>query len=357
MALKFKILGQSTSLTGNSNVTLYGVPYYTSTLISSLTVCNYGSGSATFDIAFCKSGANIISQHYFSYHTPIAANETISISAGITLDQTDLVRVSANTANVSFNLFGSENNQSGFFLGPTIEYLIVAGGGSASSSRGGGAGGYRIGTFSILQTGATYTINVGAGGSYASGGTTGNDSYISGGMLSYGIVSSAGGGGTKSGGSGGGQGLGNVPATSPPQGNDGSTTSTGGGGGAGAAGSAKNGGVGLYTDISGTYRPYSGGGGGGDSSGTGGNGGDGGGGRGRGGSFGNAGSYANGFNGGTNSGGGGGSPGTGGNGGSGVVIIRYSDQYTGATVTGSVSTTVSGGYITHNWSGSGTFVF
>ena len=355
MALKFKILGQSTSLTGNSNITLYGVPYYTSTLISSLTVCNYGSDRATFDIAFCKSGANIISQHYFSYRTPIAANETISISAGITLDQTDLVRVSANTANVSFNLFGSENNQAGFYLGPTIEYLIVAGGGSGSINSGGGAGGYRTGTFNILQTGATYTINVGAGGSYVHAGTNGNDSYISGGMLSYGIVSSAGGGGgTKSGGSGGGGGgLGNVPATSPPQGKDGSATSPGGGGGAGAAGSSNHGGVGLYTDISGTYRPYSGGGGGDD----GGNGGDGGGGRGAGFTFGQPGSYANGFNGGVNSGGGGGRPGTGGNGGSGVVIIRYSDQYTGATVTGNVSTTVSGGYRTHNWSGSGTFVF
>ena len=354
MSLKLKVLGQTASLT-NSNIILYGVPYFMNTVISSLNICNRSSSPASFDIAFRKQGANLSSQHYFSYRTPIYGNESINIPAGITLDQSDLVVVSANNSSVSFSLFGTEERKQGFESFPVIEYLIVAGGGSASSDRGGGAGGYQTGSFITPMTGnVNYSVVIGAGGSYASGGTTGNESRLQDGILSSSIVSLGGGGGTKSGGSGGG---GNV-SEAPSQGNDGDPSATGGGGGAGAPGSGKNGGVGLYTDISGTYRPYSGGGGGGDANGTGGNGGDGGGGRGRGSLFGTAGSYGNNHNGGTNSGGGGGTPGTDGSGGSGVVIIRYSNTFPIASGNvGSVNYLESNGYRIYTFTSSATIQF
>jgi hypothetical protein len=353
MALKFKVLGQSTSLTGNSNIILYGVPYYTSTVVSSLNICNTGTGPATFDIAFRKFGANIISQHYFSYKTPIAARESIAISAGITLDQSDIVSVSANTANVSFSLFGTESNTQGFSVFPTIEYLIV-GGGAGGSAYGGGAGGFRTGSFGVPQTGGiTINITVGAGGTSSVNGNASNvySDYIAA------PISSAGGGITgQSGGSGGGNfGTGNVPPTIPPQGNSGGS---GGGGGAGGAGGAGNGGAGANSAITGVDMAYAGGGG----YGSGGPGGIGGGGGGNGFSFGPGGYFygdtrADGRSGAPNSGGGAGGPATLA-GGSGVVVLRYSTAYPVPTANvGNPNVIITGGYRVYRFWQSGSITF
>jgi len=352
MALKFKVLGQSNP-TGNSNTTLYGTPYYTSTVVSTLNVCNYGSGTATFDIAFQKYGSNLIGQHYFSYRTPIASKESIGISAGITLDQTDLVTVSANTSNVSFSLFGTENNTQGFSLFPVIEYLVVGAGGASYSSYGGGAGGFRTGTFSTPQTGnMVYTIVVGA----AQNGNSGAGSNISGGYLSAPIEAAGGGfGGGTNGGSGGGlYGLGNTPPTIPPQGYNGGSQ---GGGGAGGPSPGAAGGPGANSAITGVDMAYAGGGGGGT-----GNGGDGGGGAG---GFSGLPGYWYGVDGSprtgdtrtaaVNSGGGGGYGGTGG---SGVVIIRYPTSYPVPTANvGNPNVIITGGYRVYRFWQSGSITF
>ena len=371
MALKFKVLGQTTSLTGNSNIILYGVPYYTSTVISTLNVCNYGTGPATFDIAFRKFGANITNQHYFSYRTPIAASESIAISAGITLDQSDIVSVSANTASVSFSLFGTENNTQGFSVFPTMEYLIVGGGGAGYvSAYGGGAGGFRTGTFNFPQTGGiTYNIVVGAGSSY---GSQGNASNIYGDYLATPIESAGGGGGGatasySNGGSGGGSntpgagtGTGNTPATSPAQGYNGGTYSGGGAGGPGNVGIS---GPGANSSITGVDMAYAGGGGGVVSS-TGQDGGIGGGGGGTGFSFGNGGYFyldpgrADSRKGAVNSGGGGGAGSASGYGGSGVVVLRYPTSYPAAVANvGNPNVIITGGYRVYRFWQSGSITF
>jgi hypothetical protein len=358
MALKFKVLGQSNP-TGNSNTTLYGTPYYTSTVVSTLNVCNYGSGPATFDIAFQKYGANLIGQHYFSYRTPIAAKESIGISAGITLDQTDLVTVSANTSNVSFSLFGTENNTQGFAAFPIIEYLIVGAGGASYSSYGGGAGGFRTGTFSTPQTGnMVYTIVVGA----AQNGNNGAASNISGGYLSAPISAAGGGlGYGNDGGSGGGggiqgypYGLGNTPPTIPPQGYNGGSQ---GGGGAGGVGVGMDGGPGANSSITGVDMAYAGGGGGGSGAGGIGGGGSGGFSGNPGYWYGVDGSPRTGDtrSGAPNSGGGGGNGGTAG---SGVVIIRYPTSYPVPTANvGNPNVIITGGYRVYRFWQSGSITF
>jgi hypothetical protein len=270
----------------------------------------------------------------------------------------------------------------------SVEYLVVAGGGGGggahinqAGSAGGGAGGYRTGTLSISAS-TPYTVTIGAGGA---GGTATSSSSTSGtqGQSSvFSTITSAGGGygaggpslGTAggSGGSGGGgkyssgaAGSGNVPSTSPPQGNNGGTYATGapyasgGGGGIGAAGSGVQGGVGLNWNSLGTY--YAGGGSGGSNNET--TGGLGGGGTG-GGYLQNSGNGAT--AGGTNTGGGGGGganndyPGgrVGRAGGSGVVIIRYADAYTDAvSTTGSPTYTNTGGYKMYKFTGSGSITW
>lgn len=302
---------------------------------------------------------------------------------------------------------------------PTVEYLVVAGGGAgaagpviqANAAGAGGAGGFKTATGKSVTKGTSYTVTVGAGGTWpgyltpqAGDGTS---------SVFDNIQTTGGGGGGgwvadgRVGGSGGGAGWQNEytspigGAGTPGEGNAGGNSTVflcgGAGGGAGAAGSASvapanpqiycnfppggagsafagtnyagGGGVGATKALLATWAvsaPITGGAGG---SGGGGNGGD----------------WTQSFSspypycsqsGGTNTGGGGGSGGertdtnqgtaytacpvpgnTCGNGGSGVVIVRYPNTYSDATTTGSPTYSNSGGYKTYTFTGSGTITW
>jgi hypothetical protein len=106
MALSYKVLGQ-VAPSATTNTTLYTVPSLTSTVCSTLVVCNRGV-STTFRVAVRPAGATIADQHYLTYDTAINQYDTAFLTLGITLATTDVVTVYAGTATVSFSLFGSE---------------------------------------------------------------------------------------------------------------------------------------------------------------------------------------------------------------------------------------------------------
>lgn len=108
MATTLKILGQS-----NPNeatlTTVYTVPSSTSTVVSSISVCNRSSVSTSFRIAVRPAGASISNEHYLFYDVAISGNETFVATIGITLATTDVVSVYATLATLSFSVFGQEN--------------------------------------------------------------------------------------------------------------------------------------------------------------------------------------------------------------------------------------------------------
>lgn len=110
MPTAYKVLGQvepsATTLT-----TLYTVPSATSTVVSSLTVCNRAApttSTPTFRIAIRPAGASIADQHYLVYDAQIGANDTIILTLGITLAATDVISVYSSNADTAFQAFGSE---------------------------------------------------------------------------------------------------------------------------------------------------------------------------------------------------------------------------------------------------------
>jgi hypothetical protein len=107
MPTVYKTLGQSNP-SATTATTLYTVPSSTSTVLSTLTVCNQASTAATFRIAVRPAGASLTTSQYIAYDTPIAANDTIALTLGITLATTDVVTIYASSANMSFSAFGSE---------------------------------------------------------------------------------------------------------------------------------------------------------------------------------------------------------------------------------------------------------
>ena len=107
MGTVYKVLGQQNP-SANTAVTLYTVPSSTSTIASTLNVCNLGTTASTFRVAVRPAGATLANVHYITYDTNLPANDSIAMTMGLTLATTDIVTVYANTANVNFSLFGTE---------------------------------------------------------------------------------------------------------------------------------------------------------------------------------------------------------------------------------------------------------
>lgn len=106
MALTYKVLGQS-SPSAATNTDLYTVPASTSTVASTLVVCNRGT-STTFRVAVRPAGATIANEHYIVYDNYVNQYDSVFLTLGITLATTDVVTVYAGAATLSFSLFGSE---------------------------------------------------------------------------------------------------------------------------------------------------------------------------------------------------------------------------------------------------------
>lgn len=107
MAITYKILGQSNP-SATTNTTLYTVPAGNSAVCSTLNVCNLDTTVASYRVAIRQAGAAVSNKQYIAYNTIVPASDSISLTLGLTLAATDVVTVYANTATVSFNLFGTE---------------------------------------------------------------------------------------------------------------------------------------------------------------------------------------------------------------------------------------------------------
>jgi glucose-6-phosphate dehydrogenase assembly protein OpcA len=107
MATTYKVLGQ-VNPSATTATTLYTVPSSTSTVVSTITICNQASSAATYRIAVRPAGATLEAKHYIVYGATVAASDTTTLTLGLTLATTDVVTVYASSANVSFNAFGSE---------------------------------------------------------------------------------------------------------------------------------------------------------------------------------------------------------------------------------------------------------
>lgn len=107
MATAYKVLGQSTP-SATTNTTLYTVPSSTSTVVSTLVVCNTAASQATYRIAIRPAGEAIATKHYIVYDAALEANSTDTLTLGITLATTDVITVYSSSATMAFGAFGTE---------------------------------------------------------------------------------------------------------------------------------------------------------------------------------------------------------------------------------------------------------
>jgi hypothetical protein len=107
MPTTYKVLGQSAP-SATTDTTLYTVPASTQTVASSISICNRSATGGTFRLAIRPAGESIANKHYISYDTVVPGNDSIHLTIGITMGNTDVVTVYANNTNFSFTLFGTE---------------------------------------------------------------------------------------------------------------------------------------------------------------------------------------------------------------------------------------------------------
>ena len=107
MATTYKVLGQIEP-SAASATTAYTVPAATQAVVSTITACNQGVGSANIRIAVRPDGETLADKHYLVYEAAIGASQTAAFTLGITADAADVITVQASTATVSFNVFGTE---------------------------------------------------------------------------------------------------------------------------------------------------------------------------------------------------------------------------------------------------------
>ena len=102
-----KVLGQADTA-ATTVTTLYTVPNLTQTTISSFVACNRTGSAITFRLSVHVAGASADDKQYLFYDKSVAANDTLTVVIGMTLGQTDVLKVYASAVNMSFNLFGGE---------------------------------------------------------------------------------------------------------------------------------------------------------------------------------------------------------------------------------------------------------
>lgn len=107
MATTYKVLGQSAP-SATTDTTLYTVPSATEAVISTIVVANRAATAATYRIAIRPNAATLANQHYIAFDVTVGGGDSTTLTLGLTLDASDVVTVRASSADLSFNVFGSE---------------------------------------------------------------------------------------------------------------------------------------------------------------------------------------------------------------------------------------------------------
>lgn len=109
MASSYKTLGQL-DLTSSTLTTLYTCPSATETVVSTIIIANRASAADTFRLAIRTGGDAISDKHFLAYDVPVAANDSTTLTLGVTVEATDVISVAASgtASELSVNAFGAE---------------------------------------------------------------------------------------------------------------------------------------------------------------------------------------------------------------------------------------------------------
>jgi hypothetical protein len=109
MAIASKVLGQSAPAAA-TETTLYTVPSGSSTIISTILVCNTSNAIDNFNVSVSVGGSPTDIKDYIYNGCFVLAHDTFAATIGITLGSNDVMRIYSNNGSLSFSLFGQETS-------------------------------------------------------------------------------------------------------------------------------------------------------------------------------------------------------------------------------------------------------
>lgn len=107
MADTLKVLGQ-VNPSAATLTTLYTVPASTSTVVSSVTIANRSATATAFRISIQIAAAADDNKQYIAYDVSIKGNEVFTFTLGISMATTDVLKIYATLATLTFTAYGVE---------------------------------------------------------------------------------------------------------------------------------------------------------------------------------------------------------------------------------------------------------
>jgi len=107
MANAYKVLAQSAP-SATTATDVYTVPAATETVISTVIIANRAATAGTFRLSVRPNGGTQTDAMYCAYDVPVAANDSTTLTLGLTLDATDVLTLYCSSADMSVNVFGTE---------------------------------------------------------------------------------------------------------------------------------------------------------------------------------------------------------------------------------------------------------
>jgi len=107
--MAYKVLGRKAAA-ATTEEELYTVPSSSASVVSSIVIANRSASARTYRLAVKPtSGTTLADEHYIAYDVPIAANDSVALTLGVTLAASNSIRVYASAASsLTFTAFGSE---------------------------------------------------------------------------------------------------------------------------------------------------------------------------------------------------------------------------------------------------------
>ena len=102
-----KSLGQSNP-SATTLTDIYTVPASTTGIVTTITVANRSATATSFRISHALAGAVDDNKQYLYYDCSIGGNDVVQITTSIPMATTDVLRVYATLATLSFNIDGIE---------------------------------------------------------------------------------------------------------------------------------------------------------------------------------------------------------------------------------------------------------
>lgn len=105
--MAYKVLAQSAP-SATTATDVYTVGSGLEVVVSTIIIANRANTAGTFRLSVRPNGASQTNAMYLAYDVPIAANDSTTLTLGITMDAADVLTAYCSSGDMSINVFGTE---------------------------------------------------------------------------------------------------------------------------------------------------------------------------------------------------------------------------------------------------------